>query len=336
MTRPDTYLIYGQTNSGKTTELGRMAKWEFDQTGGISRLVSADSGWESIEPDLIRSPENPGGIIEAWNIQGLVYDPWGTLIAVAEGSWPSGVKQTDRGPRLELAKPSRDAEGYILGSGGRRVTQYFWEGLSTISNLVMRDHIRSGRAVGQEQVGKFASEVLIDGQIQTRNLSKAAPSHYGHVQDFVLLDLVPRTAQLPVSRVVWTAHQSKGEDKLTGKPVLGPLSIGSAAAARTAEKFGFTFHLALTRGKDGSLEHKAWFINHPDEMIQTMLWPTKLSLPLSARAKLAQVWPGGFVPLGYQAGMDRFLEYKAGLKAQIQPEIGQLIATQSTEAQSGR
>src|ERR1700677_3106338 len=99
MGRCQTFLLYGPTDSSKTSQLGEMAQWEFRKYKRISRLISADSGWDPLR-NMVSGPDRPMGMeykdiegrvkfvcVEAWNIQGLA-DPWAVLIELSEGAWP--------------------------------------------------------------------------------------------------------------------------------------------------------------------------------------------------------------------------------------------------------
>ena len=307
--RCDTSLWYGETGAGKTAQIGEIARWEFGRTGRITRLISADSGWDPIE-DLIAI-----GVIEAWNIQYL-RKPWGVLADLSDGDWPQV-----RDGKLIMVKPKfRDG---ALVSGDKLVGQYAIEGLSTISDMLMQDHIRNQRKVAMDVVGGFSETVDEDSGagLETRTLKfgKAAPAHYGQVQDFVLLDLVPRFAMLPVSRVLWTAHEAKGDDDITGmkNSVLGPATIGKAAVSKSAKKFGDTFHFAklMSAARPGAppvLERRAYYEDHPDDVLNKLLWPAKLSLPLSRVADLRKRFPGSYVPLTLDQGMTAWMEFKYG------------------------
>ena len=330
--RPDTLLMYGDTGVGKSAQIGELAKWEFARTGRITRLISADSGWDCIE-DLVASAAHPFGspspsgpvCIEAWNIQYLL-NPFPVIVKLSEGAWP---KIDQAGRKVTLGSPVLVGGRLISSDGKTEVGQCAVEGLSTISAMLMQDHIRNLRKIAEDIVGDFTGSVEMQdpsGRLTTETLKfgKSGRAHYGHIQDFVLLDLVPRFATLPVSRVIWTAHEAKGTDDITGikDSVLGPATIGKAAVARTAMKFGDTFHLVTLQssapsigGKPGqvSTEYRAYYERHPDQDLTRMYWPAKLSLPLDRVDALRQEFPGGFVPLTiHNGGMDRFLDFKLG------------------------
>ena len=334
--RPDTILFYGSTDSGKTLELGECAKWEYEHTGMISRLISADSGWDPIE-ELIISADNPKGIIESWNIQSL-QDPWVILIELSEGAWPQ-VYQAPSGEwkiRMQRPKWQSEIEHKHVGMGprivcadGRLVGQYLIEGISTICSTGMQDHLRVGRKLAQDVIGSFTSkveEITTDGKPASREMTFSAPAlaHYGQIQRFLLDDLVPRFGRLNVNRVIWTGHEARGKDEFEvvtpgqGTSAFGPATIGRAVVDKTTFKFGHSFHFTVktTVGKDAKgtdtvqRDFRAWFVSHPDETYTKTLWPAKLSLPKEKSLELLRKFPGGYIPRK-DLGMGQFLEFLA-------------------------
>src|ERR1700722_487139 len=320
-------LLYGEYGTGKTLQLGRLARWWFEKTGEISRLISADSSWNALDDSLIVGPDNPGGIIEAWNVE-VMANPWNALNATTKGAWPKVIQDT-RGMRLKMIAGNMNAEGKLLSSDGKRIVgQVFYEGLSTLGNTGLADHIKEQRVLGQDVVGKFSSsqEFEVEGKnvSQSITLAKASPSHYGHVQDWLLLDMVPNSGRLPVSRVIWTGHEAKGTDDVTGikDSVLGPLTVVKATVAKVVGKFGHSFHLTVgaswTKDAKGNAivnrDFRAWFVNHPDEVLTKMTWPTKTSLPLVKSQELLRMFPGGFIPLDPSRGIEWYSEFLTGGK----------------------
>lgn len=329
MNRADTYLLYGSTDTGKTSQLGEIAQWEWKHNQRISRLISADSGWDPME-HLVVSPERPIGTknpdgssvcVEAWSIQGLA-NPWVILIELSEGAWPQVVDASGI-QKLRMAKAKWE-NGWVT-SGGYLVGQVFLEGLSTIATVGMQDHINTGRKLSQDVVGTFTSvvqEVGPDGKNETSRsiqLSSAAMSHYGQVQRWLLDDLVPRFGKLGVSRVVWTAHEARGTDEITGisNSVLGPATVGKAVVDKTTLKFGHSFHMTvdtqIQKDPKGAMnvsrDFRAWFVSHPDSVLTKMNWPAKVSLPIQRSKELLKKFPGGFLPLSGDGSMVQFLEF---------------------------
>lgn len=201
--RPDSLLLYGDTGCGKTVQIGEIAKWEFARSGRITRLLSADSGWDPIE-DLVVTAEKPFGTltssgpvcVEAWNISYILH-PFPVLIKLSEGASaprmdPGGTKTLVNAPKWT------DRKRLLSDDGTREVGQIAIEGLSTISGMLMQDHIRTLRKIAEDIVGDFSDEVSVsgmsaDGKLvsQSFKFGKSGRAHFGHVQDFVLLDLFP-------------------------------------------------------------------------------------------------------------------------------------------------
>ena len=96
---------------------------------------------------------------------------------------------------------------------------------------------------------------------------------------------------------------------------LGPLTVGKATVGKTVGKFGHSLHLTVSaswvKDKTGqniaSREFKAWFINHPDDVLTKMMWPTKTSLPLAKSQELMRMFPGGYIPLDGSRGIELVL-----------------------------
>lgn len=336
--RADTLLMYGATDTGKTSQLGEIAKWYFAKTGKISRLISADSGWDPIE-HLVVSPQyamgTPGPLgdpicCEAWAIQGLA-NPWVILVELSEGAWPEAIS-TPTGSRLRMKKAIWK-DGFPLAMDGvHQIGQYLIEGLATIATVGMQDHINTARGLAQEIVKPFQSavgEVDATGKESQRTLTlaSASMSHYGQVQRWLLDDLVPRFGKLSVDRIVWTSHEGRGTDDINvNSAVLGPLVIGKAVADKTTQKFGHSFHMTVDTQSKQDLkagktwverDFRAWFVSHPDETLKTMKWPAKVSLPISRAQELLKKFPGGFIPLN-EKGMTQFLEF---LEKAFPPEV---------------
>jgi hypothetical protein len=321
--RPDTYLLYAATDAGKTTQLAEIAKWHYARTGEISRLLSADSGWDPFEDpkdNLIIAPENPSGIVEAWNIQGLP-DPWSALTGLGDGYWPKTPAVAGNWDRMMIRPTWKD--GRLVSADGRKVGQYLIEGLSTIAGTGMQDHLTTGRKLAQDVVGTFTSQVKelvgANAVAKSTTFAAAAMAHYGQVQNFLLEDLVPRFGRLSCARVIWTAHEARGDDKELGESgknaLFGPATVGRAKVGVTTLKFGHTFHLVVDTNitkepKTGKetlrREFRAYFVSHPDDQLSRMKWPAKVSLPISRAKELLERYPGGYIP---DSNIIEFLEF---------------------------
>lgn len=264
----------------------------------VIRMLSAESTWEPAQLEIDKGLIQPFHLPRLLNLESA--NVFTVLKMFAEGWW----WKAGANGKMVLTPPTAGSFDGVVG--------YFIESLNTIGDLCMRDHIAKRRKISQEVVGDFGKgemvEVEVEGKVEKvdRVHGQAAQSHYGQVQNFLLLDLVPLFAKLPVDFAIWTAHEAKGEDKETKATVFGPASVGSAAVAKTAQKFGNTFHLDwVTPGKRG-----AYYTSHPDPTIPSIKWPAKVSLPPSLIPKFEAKFKGGFIPLGLEKGIEQYFEFR--------------------------
>lgn len=305
MKQPTTILPYGETGTGKTVQIGRIAEWVRRRFGKVSRLVTADSGADPIQALIDDSTME---ILDLKNLHDKD-EPFALLMKLSEGAWPIVTPEG----RLSMSRSPKRGEP-IVRADGKQVGLIAFEGLSTISEVLLMDHAKKGRKLSQDLAYTFSETVLVDGKPENVVVGKAAQAHYGNVQEFVVWTLVPRTSVLPVDIVVWTAHEARGEEDGgagLSKSVLGPATVGKAMVGGTGKKFMDTLHLTKER-KGTELLYKAWYEDHPDEALKTSMWRAKLSLPLEKNEQLHKMFPGGFIPLSSQGGLERYLDLKFG------------------------
>lgn len=347
MPKASSMLLYSQTGAGKTSQLGEIAQWIWKRYGQATRLLSADSTWDPIESMVARDGwplgkeyvEFPGGpirhvCIEAWNLGVLnaltdasnaPYDPRPVIAKLADGFWPVFTAPTTRSISHLAMQPPRKENGLILSANSPCVPLgcVCIEGLHTLCNLLLQNHIRKARIVGEDVVGKWESQVPILDPNGTETVfnwvsAKAGRAHFGQVQDEILLGWIPRFSSLPVKLIVWTSHETRGTDEKTGikQSQLGPATIGVAAVGRTAQNFGDTFHLVKTIGaavppKPAELEFRAYYEDHADDKLgPKFLWPAKLSVAMARVGELHKAFPGGFVRLTPEKTMTQYLDWK--------------------------
>ncbi len=320
MSEVQSVLLYGESDGGKTAQLAELIKWHHEHTGEIARVIYADSTIDPLLPLLI-TPENPKGIVEAFNLKGLK-DPWNRLELAARGYWFKAI-QGAGGFNIVMTPPAAQG-GKLVHPDGRVIGMYGIEGLSTISELLLQDHAdhadsRPMWGSGKEGVSMFESKATVQDaqgkmeQVSTK-IGRAVGGHYGSVQKWILEVLIPRFSELRlINRVVWTAHTARGKDEFTGMEgkALGPATVGQASVDKTTRKFAHSFHLEVQTefDKNGNAlrEFRAWFISHPDQELKTLKWPAKVSVPIEKAKELLKVFPKGYIPLGERT-MGSFLD----------------------------
>ena len=70
----------------------------------------------------------------------------------------------------------------------------------------------------------------------------------------------------------------------------------------------------------GGLVYKAWYEQHPDADLKKLMWPANPRNELSKVAEWHKRFPGGFVPLSPEAGLEKFFEFKYGKLQDAQDE----------------
>lgn len=286
-------LLYGATDTGKTTALSDVARWMHKKYGYTTRLITADSGFDAFH-DIIQSEDNPSGYVDVLRIDRTPY-PWAMFQALFQGLWP------------------KEKNGKVVMSAERpeNLGLYLWEGLTTFGELLLTDHAVKGRKLTEEVAARW-QEILVDEEGRQVQYSSGHPgrSHYQGVQRFLMGTLVPKCRMLPVPYCYITAHEAKGRDDIAaGKSALGPATVGQAGVDKTTQLFPEAFHFYLEWGPKKELMRYANFQSHqdPDTL---MNWPAKLSYNKLVTEKALQKWPGGKLPLTCSQGFEQWLEWK--------------------------
>ena len=321
----NTQLIYGRTGTTKSSQIGRIAKalrTIYQDRYGIEnplfRYVGADSGWGPLE-DIILSPDNPKGFVEALDLSMFKppLDPFGAINAIGDGRWlVEETNKTTKLPELVFSKSTR-APNNLVG--------YFFEGLNTIADALLQNHIDTGRKISQELAARSEVVAKVEGGAsQTFLIGAAGQSHYGQVQRFMLTSFLPRIKSLrredgsEVPWVIVTAHEAEGSDDLD-KAVLGPASVGKAIVGSTGQRFQDTVHMVrVVDAKTGKREVRAYFWDHPEMSRPVsggfMLWPAKVSFPPAITARLEAKFPNGYIPMGLESqGLEVLVKMRHGI-----------------------
>jgi hypothetical protein len=177
-----------------------------------------------------------------------------------------------------------------------------FEGLSTISENVL-DYLRETGRFPREQ-----NDAFVEGG---RTHMAASQTAYGFTQGEGI-KLVKNSGMLPVARVLWTSHESKGKDEFDGSLVRGPKLVGSAATNVMRKHVGVLLHTERVNG-----EIRTYFDNHPDQQSPKIEWKAKVTVNPFFAKELKKKFPGGyFVPqlpngtdyAGAKDGLIPFLE----------------------------
>lgn len=282
------YLIYGATQSGKTSLLGRLARAMHERTGKITRLILCDEGG----PSAIQ-PEIDDGIIQVVDMVGDPM-PQSNLMWLARGCWPGVYWPSKEGtlPKTEDGKiPGLDQVGMIA-----------LDSLSSAAQLAMGFLVNNGIKISQDVVALREEQGLKFGN--------ASQSHYGAIHGYSL-QLITALTSLPVDRVVYTALEAKAEDNIDKSMVLGPLLVGKAMTGVLPSRMNRILHLEQVLSQDRkNLSYRIYYKQHQDPVLGKF-WPANLRLPLEVMGKFNQHPEYGKGWIEFETGEEllRLLDY---------------------------
>jgi len=300
--------LYGVSDAGKTAQLGRFARYVYEKTGKITRLVGADNGgWAPLQSyiDL--------GIIEAWSLLPLAVSGQSIHAAVhllARGHWP-GVVRGKNGDELKMLPAN--------GETFKRVGAYAIDSGTGLAELIHGELRAKGPKIAQEASYQYSA--VFDGVTVTQHGSNKP--YIGFVQDSIRT-LITNFSALPVERVCWTFGEATGEDEVR-KSVYGPDVIGRALTGKMPKDFGdllhFEFYSAVASATPDPVTGKAnpatprrriYWMTHADPFTGVN-YPAKPRIELTMWPELARKWPNGYLepqvaPDGtVRDGLDAFL-----------------------------
>ena len=253
-----TIALYGDSGSGKTTQLGELAKAEFRLTGRKTLINSTDLGGH----DSLRPLERLG--VVQINEFSQDDDPW---------IWINDATTQEVGEDIGLiCFDSGTSQGEAL--------------LSSCAKIAMKDNI-GGRPAPKMSVRRPGSQPV---QIGTN-----VDSHYMVVQGF-MLDAIWASTWLTRKGnrpdVVWTFATHRGENT-DNEPIIGPKLAGKALTASIPKWFNYTFRLVAEATFGGAPEHVLYIQQQPGATgsisFGNARYPLDATTPLPAQIKPASV-----------------------------------------------
>jgi len=348
-------LIYGATGTFKTTQVGYFSEYVASVTSGlITRVVSAESA--GVEP---LSPYIEIGAIEVlWLSRDM--HPRSALRKIIRGEWP----------RMKNGIPERNAQGGLIWETNlpTNIGGYAFEGLTSFADLVGQD-LKAKFASGQSVTGdkKEGSGMAGAGYTEEgETFGSGSQSQVGGTQDLImeLLRESPKNlyakSQGRIVHVLFTAHESKGTDDLTGAATYGPGTIGKAITGKLFKECGTALHLEteLSQGaatpnaqapnaaaKPTTTGYRVWayYRKHPDSENPMVKWEAKPRIPAiqEAHEMLEKRFPGGKFELTFTQTLADYLRFQdtthdlamktlAERRAKLMAEINQNRGIQAT------
>ncbi len=284
-----TILNYGILGTFKTTVAGQFARWLNEQYGGVTRMITNDSGFGPVVEEV------EAGIIQPW-IMSRCTMPVAVVKRVSKGYWTTSLDvKTGIGDEKKLVLTPDSHWPHING--------YIVEGVTRFAEMYRLDSERKNRQLGEPLQGhQMITQQTELGEVYLMN-SRAT---YQAAQRFTA-DYVDNFKGLPCQWVMFTGHQSRGEDD-NGKPCLGPEVAGKALNDKVGGWFENTLHSQQYRfkrkvvrgGKATDVETtgtKLFFMAHLDPDSKTLFWPAKLGVTPRIQARINNRYPEGFIPV---------------------------------------
>jgi hypothetical protein len=339
-TGADLTLVYGPSNSRKTTQMGEAALYVLEKTGGNCRYISAENaGQRVIMPYIEERLIQPLWLHKAMH-------PIASLRRIMNGMWPQ-MKDS-------AGKPTLDPdESDPLKMGWRATTEeewtslggYIFEGITSLTQQALGDVRDKQSKLNFTDDGKsgitgsgFMDDGLIIGVPSQGQYNTVQQEMLQHLREGpkVLYDLSKRH----VKYIFWTAHEATGpEDGSTGRGVYGPAAVGKAITGKIPSECGTMLHFQPTtlrqKVKEGGAEVTrervtvlAHFQNHPDPNGNSnIIWPAKPRYPAvqSALEKilemLKQKWPSGCFELKVGQSLRDYLKFQDTLQPLAREEL---------------
>lgn len=234
-----TILLWGKTNSGKSSQIGVLAEDVFKRTGKKTRLYTADRG--GIDP--IR-PYVTLGIIEPIEIGDS--DPWIFINKAAKGYIKVNGKWV-------LDKAANDLIGFYAFESAHSITK--------LMQMDMEAKAAQGNVIGGDTNTSF--EVAGDGEKLRIGTTKGFQKF--NIPQSRLFEEIMQSQRLSAEFVLWTAGASKDDDETSTSGIVGPDAIGKALTGVLPMVFNFTFRIDVLPVQGGNAErHIIYLGNHLD------------------------------------------------------------------------
>lgn len=294
---------YGDSGTFKSTAGKHLSRYIYEKTGKKTLLFSQDGGgWGPMEPEI------QAGLILPYRCNNQT--PLPVIRKVSQGYWPTDSEES----RIENVNMKLvDWSEY----GGMIV-----EGLTSISQSIMRYLADNGVKTGEEATNLFAQNIRVDGNITQEKFAGNSRGHYGFVQN-ALYSMVMNFSSLPCEYVLFTALESRTEedDRTT---IYGPQIAGKKATGLVPSWVGDCIHSQgypvsrLVKVPDPADRSKlvdttvidtvvrSYFVKHPDPNTGIM-FPAKPRVTPEQIPGLMKAYPGGYYEPSLEHGFDDYL-----------------------------
>lgn len=255
-------LLYGASNSSKTTQLADFHEWYHSTHPGasIGWHVTADSSFIPFQDAIAK------GCVKVWDINyestilnpdGKTYsNPLKALHHACSGWVPMHVSPEGKrlGHEWQMHLGVLSLEGLLMF--GEAIMRYMMNG-QNLQNVSFYE--QSGTAVGQAHLNTYnlVRTQIMSAVVQTRSLSNPY--------------------------VIWTSHEGVGTNSVDKAMVLGPAMITKSGLDKVTPNFAHALRLEPLEvpTANGTEVHRILHVDSHKDPTTGLMWPCKLSLPLS-------------------------------------------------------
>ena len=261
-------LLYGRTRSGKTSQIGEMAKMVRIKLGKKSLVYTIDKG--GLGPI---TPHVKAGIIDVVNIDNT--DPWIFMNKAATGM----MRDKDG----KWVKANLDDYGMIA-----------FESLTGFSDAFMNS-LAEKAAQGVNIGGQANVNFLVQDGTESLKIGGSNMGHYNVVQTRILTEFWA-SQKLNVPFILWTASATRDEDPNASGKVIGPAVAGKALTSELPRHCDLCFRIDCTPAQGGKEEEHILYLGNSLDLAAgnaTSLGNTRV--PMGAKALPATIKPASLV-----------------------------------------
>ena len=262
-------LLYGRTRSGKTSQIGELAKDVRIKLGKKSLVYTIDKG--GLGPI---APHIKAGIIDVISIENT--DPWIFMNKASQGL-VRGV----------------DGKGWVPA----KLEDYgmiAFESLTGFSDAFMNS-LAEKAAQGVNIGGQANVNFLVTDGTESLKIGGSNMGHYNVVQTRILTEFWA-SQKLNVPFILWTASATRDEDpNATGK-VIGPAVAGKALTSELPRHCDLCFRIDCLPAQAGKEERHILYLGNSLDLAAgnaTSLGNTRV--PMGAKALPATIEPASLV-----------------------------------------
>ena len=292
--KPRSVMLYGVSGSTKTSQVYHLVKYVLGLPGNEGKkflMIHSDGGGYA--------PFVDSGMVERGQVE--VFDfsyrehAMSDFRKLSQGYWP---RRTKDGREYFV----KDDKCKLTDAENQMIAGYIIEGMSSSAQTLITHCSNQTEGVGFKESWKYEEE--------EETIIGLQQGHYGLIQKEVYSAHMKGFNNRPVPWLVYTSLLGKGEDKQKRETVYGPQVAGNATTPQVPSWFMDCLHLDRAKWHDDKSNKDkegmvAWFTEHNDSETNVPYLCKARCMP-EIFPKLLEYFPNGFVPLGFEHGIDLY------------------------------